>query len=229
MENFVSELNRAQKAIKIQKVLEHFTKKPLTNYRVLDIGCGNGLIAHHFVTINNHVTAVDVVDQRDLNYAKNYEFVKISDEYLPFEDNSFDIVISNHVVEHVSDYIKHVTEIARVLKPNGMCYFATPNRYFPFEVHYRLPFLHWLPQKMFIGILKLTNKYKYPVRLLGYFGLKKAFKPFFSVTEYTHIIIRDPKAFNFNKIPVLFSKAYHSSFNFISPTFVFILTKKNKL
>lgn len=226
MENFVVEINRQQKAIKIQKILEDFIQKPLTNYKILDIGCGNGLIAAYLAAQGNFVTAVDVSDQRDLNAAGDYKFVKISNECLPFDPLSFDIVISNHVIEHVDRHTLHVSEIIRVLKPQGLCYLATPNRYFPYEVHYKLPFLHWLPQNLFVTSLKLIGKYSYPVKLLGYWGFKKLIKPYFAATEYTDKIIRQPEKFAFEKLPVWFSRLYRPWLNFISPTIIFVLEKK---
>ena len=45
---------------------------------------------------------------------------------LPFDDNSFDVVFCNHVLEHISDDIKAMQELYRVLKPNGMGIFQVP-------------------------------------------------------------------------------------------------------
>lgn len=218
--------NRQQKALKIQKILEDFAQMPLTRCRILDIGCGNGLIATYLAQLGNFVTAVDVMDQRDLDAANSYTFAKINDEYLPFDDTSFDIVISNHVIEHVDLHALHISEIARVLKPAGLCYLATPNRYFPYEVHYKLPFWHWLPQKLFVACLKLSGKYSYPVKLLGYWNLKKLAKPYFTTTEYTDKIICQPEKFAFKKLPVCFLRLYRPWLNFISPTIIFVLERK---
>ena len=65
---------------------------------------------------------------------------------LPFADQSFDIVFSNSVIEHVGDraaQARFAQEIARV----GKRYWVqTPNRYFPVEHHLWTPFVHWLPR-----------------------------------------------------------------------------------
>src|ERR1035437_7715575 len=65
---------------------------------------------------------------------------------LPFRDQSFDVVFSNSVIEHVGDapaQRQFASEIARV----GRAYWVqTPNRWFPVEQHLLTPFVHWLPK-----------------------------------------------------------------------------------
>jgi hypothetical protein len=65
---------------------------------------------------------------------------------LPFGDQSFDVVFSNSVIEHVGDAASQrdfANEVARV----GRAYWVqTPNRWFPVEQHLLTPFLHWLPK-----------------------------------------------------------------------------------
>jgi hypothetical protein len=65
---------------------------------------------------------------------------------LPFRDQSFDVVFSNSVIEHVGDVAtqrRFAREVARV----GRGYWVqTPNRWFPVEQHLLTPFLHWLPK-----------------------------------------------------------------------------------
>ena len=66
---------------------------------------------------------------------------------LPFADQSFDVVFSNSVIEHVGDWEsqqRFAAEIARV----GRAYWVqTPNRGFPVEPHLMTPFLHYLPKR----------------------------------------------------------------------------------
>jgi len=66
---------------------------------------------------------------------------------LPFADKSFDLVFSNAVIEHVGgieDQTLMASEIQRVGK---RWFITTPNRWFPFEFHTRMPFYSWLPAK----------------------------------------------------------------------------------
>jgi SAM-dependent methyltransferase len=96
--------------------------------RVLDIGCGNGDISRHFA-VSNTVTGVDVSDRR--RHRSGFDFVLVDSAVLPMRDASFDIVISNHVIEHIPDQPEHLAEIRRVLVPGGVAYLATPNRTSP--------------------------------------------------------------------------------------------------
>lgn len=65
---------------------------------------------------------------------------------LPFADQSFDLVFSNSVIEHVGDAASQrqfAQEVARV----GRAYWVqTPNRWFPVEQHLLTPLVHWLPR-----------------------------------------------------------------------------------
>lgn len=122
-------LDRSKKARMISAILEDHLNQKIVNLRTLDIGCGNGGISDYFSNHNEHY-AVDIKDQRD-NGGGGYQFFLVGSEYLPFENEFFDVVISNHVIEHVSDHGRHLGEIRRVLKPGGVVYMATPNRSSP--------------------------------------------------------------------------------------------------
>lgn len=60
-------------------------------------------------------------------------------EALPFPDETFDIVYSSYVLEHVNDPVKVLTESVRVLKPGGILQFEMPNHLSYFEGHYMVP------------------------------------------------------------------------------------------
>jgi SAM-dependent methyltransferase len=60
-------------------------------------------------------------------------------EALPFADETFDIIYSSYVLEHVRDPEKVLTEAVRVLKPNGVAVFELPNHLSYFEGHYFVP------------------------------------------------------------------------------------------
>jgi len=129
---------------------------------MLEIGTGSGGIAHYFGTHPNlrcEVTAVDVIDQRQVT--DGYHFEQVLDTSLPFADASFNVVLSNHVIEHVGEreaQRHHLTEIRRVMQPAGVGYLAVPNRWMLVEPHYRLVFLSWLPRRLRGSYVRLMRK-----------------------------------------------------------------------
>ena len=152
--------SRSWKAEKIARLLGLSTRKqPI---RLLEIGTGSGGIAHwfaHHPQLRCEVVAVDVCDNRQLH--EGYAFQRVESVDLPFEEASFDVVISNHVIEHVGDdeaQLAHLREIRRVLKADGVAYLAVPNRWMLTEPHYRLKFLSWWPRSWRTPYLRLMGK-----------------------------------------------------------------------
>jgi SAM-dependent methyltransferase len=131
-------------------------------WRVLEIGTGSGGIAHYLgthPTVSFDVTSVDVVDVRSIH--DGYAFQRVSGTSLPFEDASFDIVISNHVIEHVGDrdaQRMHLQECRRVLAFGGRGYLAVPNRWMLVEPHFKLAFLSWIPIGVADAYVRLAGK-----------------------------------------------------------------------
>lgn len=123
-------LDRGRKARMINAFLEDAFGHPPEGLRILDLGCGNGDICAHFAD-RNFIIGVDIRDQARLEHGTLLRCLAQS-EALPFEDASFDAVISHHVIEHVSDHHRHLAEIRRVMMPEGVCYLGTPNRSSPF-------------------------------------------------------------------------------------------------
>lgn len=152
--------SRARKALKIERLLR-LDDLP-GNRRLLEVGAGSGGISHYFGTHPSgrfEVDAVDVVDSRAVH--EGFRYRTVPGTGLPFENETFDIVISNHVIEHVGDQHAqqhHLAELHRVLKPSGRCYLAMPNRWMLVEPHYGLAFLSWLPEHLRTPWLRLWQK-----------------------------------------------------------------------
>lgn len=164
--------SRQRKAAKIYAVLDEVID--FSNASVLDIGTGSGHIAHELSKYAKKVTSVDLVDER--KEKKGYTFKLAKDETLPFKDNTFDIVVTNHTVEHTPDQDKHLSETLRVTKLGGCIYLATPNKLWLTDPHYKLPFISWLPRKVSNRYLQAVQNVDWDVYPISASGIKKHFK-----------------------------------------------------
>lgn len=163
--------SRQWKAEKIARLLA-IEQRP-GPLRLLEIGTGSGGIASWFgchASGRFSVDAVDVVDSRMVT--EGYRFQLVEDTRLPFPDASFDLVLSNHVIEHVGDagaQRHHLDELQRVLRLDGQGYLAVPNRWMLTEPHYQLAFLSWLPRSLRSPYLRLAGRGEFydcePLRL----------------------------------------------------------------
>jgi SAM-dependent methyltransferase len=102
--------------------------------------------------------AVDAVDTGQVG--SGYQFTEIVGTKLPFPDERFDFIISNHVIKHFAgrEQQAHLAELGRCLRDDGKLYIAVPNRWGLVDAHYRLPFLGWLPRRLAPGYLRLMRK-----------------------------------------------------------------------
>src|SRR5947209_8416950 len=82
--------------------------------QILDFGCGLGALVSHLRALGFDAYGCDFPDELgDQPYLN-----AIEEPYrLPFEDSTFDVVVSDQVLEHVQDYRQAFTEIRRVLTP----------------------------------------------------------------------------------------------------------------
>jgi SAM-dependent methyltransferase len=139
--------SRRWKAMKIERLLDLSPREgPL---RLLEVGTGSGGIAHYFGTHTQGRYVVDAVDLHDNRLvSEGFRYTQVYDTQLPFPTEAFDVVLTNHVIEHVGDdtaQLAHLREIRRVLKPGGVGYLAVPNRWMLVEPHFKLALLSWLP------------------------------------------------------------------------------------
>ncbi|MGH8482397.1 MAG: class I SAM-dependent methyltransferase [Nevskiaceae bacterium] len=169
------EHSRTLKARKIERLLGAGALRD--GAALLDIGTGSGWIARYFATHPCRL-AVSAVDARDERVVKDgYTFRQVPDVTLPFPDASFDVVLSNHVIEHVggrAEQLRHLAEARRVLRPGGTLYLAAPNRWSLVEPHYRLPFLSWLPAPLAGAFVRAAGRGQwYDCRPLGPLQLRR--------------------------------------------------------
>jgi hypothetical protein len=85
-------------------------------------------------------------------------FVAYDGERFPFADNSFDICHSNAVVEHVGDCKRQQWFVSEMVRVARQGFFTTPNRWFPVELHTKIPLLHYLPWGAFLSSCRLLGR-----------------------------------------------------------------------
>ncbi len=83
-------------------------------------------------------------------------------ESLPFEDNTFDLVTTYQTLEHVNNVQECLSELLRVLKPQGILYLRCPDYNCFFEPHYRVPFLPQMNKQL--ASIYLTYLLKRPIK-----------------------------------------------------------------
>jgi 2-polyprenyl-6-hydroxyphenyl methylase/3-demethylubiquinone-9 3-methyltransferase len=127
-------LNPARLAY-FRQVLSQRVALVLPGLRVLDLGCGGGLLAEEFARLGCDVSGVDP-SARSVAVARRHACAQTLDitylvgvgEALPFPDAAFDAVIYADVLEHVRDMPRVVRQAARVLRPGGVFLYETVNR-----------------------------------------------------------------------------------------------------
>jgi 2-polyprenyl-3-methyl-5-hydroxy-6-metoxy-1,4-benzoquinol methylase len=100
--------------------------------RILDIGCGTGLNAHHLAAQGHSVVGLDLSPVAIEQFrAKGFEGIvcDVADG-VPLMDGSFDLVFTSEVIEHVADTAMFLSEAHRLLKDDGVLILTTPNSTF---------------------------------------------------------------------------------------------------
>jgi len=122
--------------------------------RILDVGCGAGELVYHLSDVGDVMgiepdTSLATVANEWLQASsKRGRVLVAAGERIPFSDETFDIVICHHVIEHCRNPQELISEIVRVLKRPGMGYIKAPNYDIPYEPHYRLLGLPVLPRSI---------------------------------------------------------------------------------
>ena len=114
---------------------------------ILDFGCGSGSIVAELRKIGFATFGCDIQfgdcdsdETKSLIKSGAIRLLDMDDYVLPFDDSSFDIIMSDQVFEHVQNYSQAIGELARVLKPDGFCLHVFPSRYNLIEAHLYVPF-----------------------------------------------------------------------------------------
>lgn len=143
------------------KVTEHFGRdpkshRPLEGLRLLDIGCGGGLLSEPMARLGANVLGADA-SEKNIGIAKAHaeqsgvvvDYRAVTAEALAADDEKFDILLNMEVVEHVSDVPFFIETCATMVKPGGLMFVATINRTFKaaaLAIVAAENILRWLPR-----------------------------------------------------------------------------------
>jgi len=144
---------------------------------VLEVGCGTAALSARAARRARRVVATDpalrwlVLARKRLADAgaEEVELVCCTGEELSFPAESFDLVLAGDVLEHVTDQGRFLDGCCRVLRPGGLLFLATPNRFsLGLEPHVRLFGVGFLPRPLARRYVELVRKASYDgVRLLS--------------------------------------------------------------
>ena len=126
----------------------------LKDLKILDIGCGGGLISEPMARLGAKVTGIDA-SEKNIKVAKIHskknnlkiDYINKSPEQLE-EKELFDIILNLEVVEHVNDVNLYIKSCSKLLKKNGLMFTATLNRTFTSYIKAIVGaeyILRWLP------------------------------------------------------------------------------------
>lgn len=147
-----SKLSRISRARKLK--LFNQIMKPTRQTKVLDVGAQvepNSDKETQFIDTylwKDSISAVNISEEHISTIKKYYPEIEavVSDACkLPWPDKHFDVVYSNAVIEHMGSFERQKKMAAEIMRVGKRWFVTTPNRWFPFEFHMRLPFVTWLP------------------------------------------------------------------------------------
>ena len=129
-------------------------KKPLDGLKILDIGCGGGLLSEPMARLGAKVTGIDPV-KRNIEIAKHHlKRSKLDIKYFNFSpekfksNNKYDVILNMEIVEHVENVDFFIKQSAKFLKKSGIMFIATLNqtlKSFLFAIVGAEYILKWLP------------------------------------------------------------------------------------
>jgi 2-polyprenyl-6-hydroxyphenyl methylase / 3-demethylubiquinone-9 3-methyltransferase len=114
----------------IDKTIQNHFSKPC---KILDIGCGAGMLTNFLSEKGHRVTGIDL-SEKSLSVAEKFdttntvEYIHADANQLPFSEEQFDVVCAMDILEHVQTPHQLIRQASRVLKNNGLFFFHTFNK-----------------------------------------------------------------------------------------------------
>jgi 2-polyprenyl-3-methyl-5-hydroxy-6-metoxy-1,4-benzoquinol methylase len=125
------------------------------NTTVLDIG--GGAFNWTMVRERPKLTILDVYEHG--NKAEWATYVVGDGCKTGFASGSFDVVFSNSVIEHVGGFERQKQFAAECMRCGHGFFVQTPNKWFLFDTHTLMLFAHWLPQKLFRKLVRISPRF----------------------------------------------------------------------
>jgi SAM-dependent methyltransferase len=147
----ISQKNRRRKHETFLKIIA-----PNDGTKILDVGIGDteytpydNFLEKNYKYLNN-ITGLSIEPIRFFKQQyPEVDVVVYDGQNFPFRNKAFDVIWSNAVLEHVGNRSKQANFLREIKRCGKKAFITTPNRYFPIEVHTRIPLVHWLPKKHF--------------------------------------------------------------------------------
>ena len=131
---WASKINNSETNKRIKIIFgDLLLKKDLSGKKFLEVGCGLGYFSNKASKLGAKVTGIDIgpnLVNINKNKTPNGAFKVASASKLPFNSESFDVVLSTEVIEHVDNQKDAFKEMFRVLKKGGILVITTPNKLF---------------------------------------------------------------------------------------------------
>lgn len=164
-ERFMDDYDVLRRCYLIFRILLDDTE--LKNKNVLEVGCGTGRISREIMARKAHLTVLDIGENlvRRVIDELHCQGVVGNACRLPFEDSSFDIVISSECIEHTQSPARAIEQMCRVCRPGGIVCLTSPNKlWYPvlwLSIKTRLRKFrgieHWLFPSQAARIMKRSN------------------------------------------------------------------------
>jgi SAM-dependent methyltransferase len=149
-------------ARQIELTVAPFLDRPLSACAVLDVGCGYGHMAVELASkcatvVGMEPNAVLARHAAELCVRKSVNNMVIRNQPVDqLEDvESFDLAIMDNVFAHIPDQRSALRLMSRSLKPGGVAFILVPNKLWPIDASYDLPFLNYLPLRWANGYLRV--------------------------------------------------------------------------
>lgn len=154
---------------------------------LIDIGSKDGVIASELQSaFDADVIAVDpMFEDSD---ESNVSFLRADGCRLPFENDTVDTIISNMVIEHISEKEQLFSEASRILAPDGVFIVIFPNRVWPFDGHDYPPGFVWVPRRLgetLADVFELKPEYyRDSMHPTSSIGSKRKLRTYFGSVQY---------------------------------------------